>query len=247
MHPMGVKPLKKISRRWGMQGRRCLGTPCWYFGALPPSPSRRRRPTAAPLGWSASAAAAFPCISRSTVLRRGQAGLSFVASFSAAAPLPLAPAPRPCPPPRCPATGRCLRCTVGPRFASPAWNGMGQGEPRRRGPPRPVDVRLRGHGPRPSLATVSPPTQGRLAWSCLRSPSPRGPSPPALDSAATFASICFQDPEVFSGHFWFGLTPTYGVRFFPEVGAPPPSSAGPCFPFRLKKSLVTVLETDTGG
>jgi hypothetical protein len=238
MHPMGVKPLKKISRRWGMQGRRCLGPPrhagasaLRHFGALPPSPSRRRRPTAAPLGWSASAAAAFPCISRSTVLRMGQAGLSFVESFSAAAPPPLAPVPLPALPRHgavSPVHGRAPVC-----LACMEWNGMGQGEPRRRGPPRPVDVRLRGHGPRPSLATVSPPTQGRLAWSCLRSPSPRGPSPPALDSAATFASICFQDPEVFSGHFWFGLTPTYGVRFFPEVGAPPPSSAGPCFPFRL--------------
>jgi hypothetical protein len=192
MHPMGVKPLKKISRRWGMQGRRCLGPHAmlapWRLGALPPSPSRRRRPTAAPLGWSASAAAAFPCISRSTVLRRGQAGLSFVASFSAAAPLPLAPAPRPCPPPRCPATGRCLRCTVGPRFASPAWNGMAWGRASLGGAglhaPWMSDCVATGHGHRwpPSLP------QRRDGWhgvACghrrLGAPAPRPwtPQPPS--------------------------------------------------------------------
>jgi hypothetical protein len=179
MHPMGVKPLKKISRRWGMQGRRCLGPPR-HAGTL--APYRPRRPVAVaprPPPWgglpprqrhSPAFRGARSFVLRGIVLRGGPA------------------APRPCPPPCCPATGRCLRCTVGPRFASPAWNGMAWGRASLGGAglhaPWMSDCVATGHGHRwpPSLP------QRRDGWhgvACghrrLGAPAPRPwtPQPPS--------------------------------------------------------------------
>jgi hypothetical protein len=232
MHPMGVKPLKKISRRWGMQGRRCLGTPCWYFGALPPSPSRRRRPTAAPLGWSASAAAAFPCISRSTVLRMGQADLSFVESFSAAAPPPLAPVPLPAAPPRGGVSG--ARSSPGlPRLHGMEWHGAGRASAARASTPRgcpiawPRATAIVGHRLSPNAGTVGMELPAVTVAS--------GPQPPGLGLRSYLRIHLFSRSGGFLWTFLVRLNSHLRSAVFSGSGRTAPFKRRPLLPIQVEK------------
>jgi hypothetical protein len=126
MHPMGVKPLKKISRRWGMQGRRCLGPPR-HAGTL--APYRPRRPVAVaprPPPWGG-----LPPRQRHSPAFRG--ARSFAGDRLACpswhrsprrprcpSPLPLAPVPLPAAPPRGGVSGARLGPGL-PRLHGMAW------------------------------------------------------------------------------------------------------------------------------
>jgi hypothetical protein len=234
MHPMGVKPLKKISRRWGMQGRRCLGPPR-HAGTL--APYRPRRPVAVaprPPPWGG-----LPPRQRHSPAFRGARSFAWdrltCPSWNRSPrrprrPSPLSPSLLPRHGAVSPVHGRAPVC-----LACMEWNGMGQGEPRRRGPPRPVDVRLRGHGPRPSLATVSPPTQGRLAWSCLRSPPPRGPSPHGLGLRSHLRIHLFSRSGGFLWTFLVRLDSHLRSAVFSGSGRTAPFKRRPLLPIQVEK------------